>query len=266
MKKVFFVLVVSFFAGILYFRTHPITFSVIQQPVDYSNWVSVSNGYSKRIYTSSREEAEVKVIVYKMPVDKVDVELHESIPPKSFLEWDESIDSDIFINAGYFLEDYSSTGGLYIEGESKTEKQLDLDRSGLIYIQDRKISLIDTTGMDSLNVFQSPTTSYLQTYPFLIKNGKPSIEEDSGLLARRTVVGTTKNDDFLVIIVDQTPVSLFELMEILYNETDLDIDMALNLDGGPSTGFVAHFNDYDDAYYPLSSIPQILTISQPLQD
>jgi len=220
--------------------------------------VAVSDYGQKHIHRVALKESTAEVNVYIFDRSKIRMQIHHNREPKLLQEWADSLpESDFVVNGGYFLENYEPAGALLINGVAQSSRVYDFERSGLFYVKNGYLEIIDTKNLESLIEFQSEDTSYLQSFPFLIKDGESAIQEDSERLARRTVIGTSSNSVFLVI-VDSTPVSLYELMKILL-EVEPDIEMALNLDGGPSTGLINRVND--EKFLSLSPLPQILSIS-----
>ncbi len=247
MKKILFLLILIILSALVYlfFQNNQ---RIIEKRV---------NPY-KEVYQHHLAEAIIEYTVYRLPLHQTTTSIYTAKEPKAFSEWRAITPDTIIFNGGYFLEDYQPAGAIFSKGATISSRQFDLDKSGIIFIEDGKLSLINTEEDESLDKYQKQTTSYMQSYPFLIENGLSAIQQDSEVLARRTVLATTK-DDLLIIIVDRTPVSLFELTEILL-EQNPDIEMALNLDGGPSTALSFQNEEYQEAYYPISGLPQILGV------
>jgi uncharacterized protein YigE (DUF2233 family) len=85
-----------------------------------------------------------------------------------------------------------------------------------------------------------PLLAALQSFPMLVKPGGalgfPQEYEDN-LQARRTVIAQDKNGRFLLMVANQGAFTLHQLSAYLTN-SDLNLDIALNLDGGPSSGIL----------------------------
>ena len=99
----------------------------------------------------------------------------------------------------------------------------------------------------------------LQTYPTLILPGaRPGVKEDSGLVAKRTIWAEDNDGNVLIIVTKAFYFSLFEIMNWML-ESDLDINTAINLDGGPSTGIEIKHNNFT---YSVNSakIPNVISI------
>lgn len=161
---------------------------------------------------------------------------------------------NLVVNAAYFDTDFTPTGFLQINGERIGRRQFDLDRSSLVQI-DRVPQIVErVTGPKELERVQNGA----QSYPLLIQNGGGAIAEDSGLLARRTAIGTdTKGRIYLIIAPDQ-PVTLYRFMEQLVG-MGIQWKSVLNFDGGPSSGVSIRSGNWSEMYDSFTSIPIVLT-------
>lgn len=83
-----------------------------------------------------------------------------------------------------------------------------------------------------------PLVEAVQSFPVLVKPGGVMgfpADADEGKPARRTVVAQDRSGSILVIVAPRGYLSLHELAVFLVG-SDLEVDVALNLDGGGSTG------------------------------
>jgi uncharacterized protein YigE (DUF2233 family) len=99
-----------------------------------------------------------------------------------------------------------------------------------------------------------------QSFPLLVKPGGElgfSEENEDNLQARRSVIGQTKNGDLLFIITSKGYFTLHQLSVYLV-ESDFDLDIAINLDGGPSSGMLLSTPyEFVPSYIPL---PIVITV------
>lgn len=221
-------------------------------------WYSVTEAISRREIVSKIGDNRYEMIIYRFNSDDVVMQLNNKSDPLRLDEWGERLSADLIINGGYFHEDFSPTGFLAIDGEIIGSKKYAPDKSGLLVIENGFPSIVDTSSKDFPQITNA--TSILQSFPLLIKSGgKPGIEEDSNKLARRTVVAQSADGKFYIILVDQTPLSLFKLMELLL-ASDLSLDVALNLDGGQSSALMVDSKGFSETLLPLSSLPQVISV------
>lgn len=221
-------------------------------------WQSITATISRKELVKKTDDSRYELIVYRFNRNDVVMELNNSSDPMRLDEWDNQIISDLIINGGYFDENFAPTGFLAINGNVIEDKKYAADKSGLLVIENGTPSVVDTASFAFPDI--SYTTSALQSFPLLIKSGgKPGIKEDSKKLARRTVVAQSNDENFYIIVVDQTPLSLFKLMELLL-DSDLNIDVALNLDGGQSSALTIKANDFSETLLPLTALPQVISV------
>ena len=162
-------------------------------------------------------------------------------------------DEEIIINGGYFNEDYSPSGFLVVNGKRIGTRSFDQDRSGLFVVKNGQLSIRDLKeqpiGTDEQFEFA------LQSYPFLIKDGRPAIAEDSGKKASRTALGIDAKGN-VYIIISLSEVSLYEAMNKI-DKLEIDFTSVLNLDGGPSTGIYKNWNGENLWHEGFSKVPNI---------
>jgi hypothetical protein len=88
--------------------------------------------------------------------------------------------------------------------------------------------------------FYEPLQAALQSFPMLVKPGGelgfPARSEDN-LRARRSVIAQDKDGRILFIVTPRGHFTLHQL-SLFLTESDLNLDIAINLDGGPSTGIL----------------------------
>ena len=222
-----------------------------------NSWKSIGDNFQRRVLEVKLDDSRAKLIIYKFDPNNVTFALHHNNPPERMTDLANRLEANLLINGGYFDEEFTPTGMFIIDGERIGRASYDLHRSGALIIQAGLASLVDTSNDDLPTV--SEEVSILQSFPLLVIDNQPAIKEDSGKLARRTVIAENNDGEFLVILVDTTPVSLFELMNILL-ESDLAIKIALNLDGGPSSGVVVDVQGFSEKILPLSPLPQVVSI------
>ena len=135
------------------------------------------------------------------------------------------------INGGYFDADFLPVGLCKYNGTILTDQPAP-KLSGYVVFDEN--GTIDLLWKQRKQAQEAP--SALQSGPFIVDpGGKVGIHNRSGKSAARTVLAIDKDDNLLIIITSH--VELYELARILVKELP-QIDRALNLDGGPSTGLL----------------------------
>lgn len=158
-------------------------------------------------------------------------------------------DAAVVANAGFFTPEFRPTGLLVSDGEVLHPF---VDHGGaagtgvLVWRDDGTIHMIPRDEFELTEVERIRIA--VQAGPRLIEpDGRPGIRSDDGISANRTVVGRDRAGRFVVVAAQTfgpgpTGPSLWEMMRLLGDEglgairEDLALELALNLDGGPSTG------------------------------
>ena len=85
-----------------------------------------------------------------------------------------------------------------------------------------------------------PLLAGLQSFPLLVKPGGDlgfPVQFEDNLQARRTVIAQDKESRILFIVTPRGHFTLHQL-SVYLTGSDLNLDIAINLDGGPSTGIL----------------------------
>ena len=135
----------------------------------------------------------------------------------------------LMVNGGYFDGNRNSIGFCQIG---------DVVHSGVDNPKFSGYLVLDAAGRLDLKFMERPKDAYsvLQCGPYVIDpGGKIGIYSRNGKPAKRNLVGMTQ--DGAVLILTTSEVLLFDLARILKEELP-DVDRVLNLDGGPSVGWI----------------------------
>jgi exopolysaccharide biosynthesis protein len=104
-----------------------------------------------------------------------------------------------------------------------------------------------------------PLIEAMQSFPVLVRPGGVMgfpAEADEGIASRRTVVAQDRDGNILLIAAPRGYLSLHEVADFLAR-SDLAVDVALNLDGGGSTGMWLAAGDARvdiDSFTPVPSV------------
>ena len=102
----------------------------------------------------------------------------------------------------------------------------------------------------------------IEAYPILVMEGRAAYPEPPhppGARARRTIVAIDEEDHVLIIVSAQGVFSLREIA-LWLPQAGLNIDTALNLDGGRSTGMALRTNVMDLHIPSYVDLPMVLAI------
>jgi uncharacterized protein YigE (DUF2233 family) len=175
--------------------------------------------------------------VYALRLDpsRVDIELrHNQDRPQHVAAWFDDEQPIAAMNAGFFARDFSPVGLWVIDGETfgrghrVMQGEFRVTAAGITIqrVSQRWIS-------DGTRVIAS-----VESYPFLIRqDGFPTRGLSGRQRAERLVVGIDGAGYVLFVLFPRDTISLRELAGYL-RSSDLNLHVALNLDGGSSAGML----------------------------
>jgi uncharacterized protein YigE (DUF2233 family) len=176
--------------------------------------------------------------------------------------WAERLEPLLVINGGYFTRENEATGLLVSDGE----------RWGGVYDDFAGMFAVTPEGQVSVRWLRDwpydpaePLTQAVMSFPMLVKPGGVMgfpADADDGRTARRSVVAQDRQGRILFIVAPRGYLSLHQ-MAVFLAGSDLELDVALNLDGGLSTGMwleVPERSLETDSQVP---VPSVLTVEVP---
>ncbi len=149
--------------------------------------------------------------------------------------WAQQTGATLVVNAGYFTEEQVVTG-LTISNRERFGTPYG-DFAGMFAVTDAgeaSVRWLRTWPYDP----SEPLREAVQCFPVLVKPGGVMgfpADADDGRPARRTVIAQDRSGRILMLIAPRGFFGLHTLATWLA-ESDLDVDTALNLDGGASSG------------------------------
>ncbi len=176
--------------------------------------------------------------------------------PQPLAAWQTETDALIVLNGGFFTEEFTATGLIVADGAA----------SGVSYGDFAGMLAIAEAGPELRWLAErpySPTEPLqfaLQSFPVLVKpGGVLGYPDEDGNSARRTVIGLDDDGRFLIILTRQGNFTLHQLSQWLTN-SDLGLDIALNLDGGPSSGLI--LAEPREEFLAFTPLPTVITIQK----
>jgi exopolysaccharide biosynthesis protein len=204
-------------------------------------WSSLQPGLERRvfeIYDDQNQHVE-SVYVWRLDQDyfRLDVAFDEA--PKSLDTWQRETNALMVVNGGFYSienERFLPDGLIILNGEANGSSLNGFE--GMLAIKDSAAEL--------RWLVQKPYSSDerlqagLQSFPVLVQPGGGlgfGAERENNASARRTVIGQDKDGRILLIVAPQGHFTLHQL-SVYLTESDLNLDIAVNLDGGGSTGIL----------------------------
>jgi hypothetical protein len=206
-----------------------------------AGWSLIQPGLERRVIEVHNDQNQLVESLYIWRVDqkyfRMDVAYDER--PKSLETWQAETNAALVVNGGYYSienERYFPDGLAISNGEA-------FGRSfngfgGMLAITQLQAELRWLV-QKPYNSFE-PLRAALQSFPVLVEPGGRlgfGPERESHARARRTVIGQDKAGRILLMVAPQGYFTLHEL-SVFLTESDLNLDIAINLDGGGSTGIL----------------------------
>lgn len=174
--------------------------------------------------------------------------------PQTLLDWQAETGALVVLNGGFFTEEYIATG-LVITNSIPTGTSYG-PFAGMFAVSPAgpQVRWLQTQPYDPNEVLLAG----LQSFPVLVKpGGVLGFPEEDGQAARRTVIGQDGTGRIIVLVAPRGYFTLHQLSEFLVN-SDLQLNVALNLDGGPSSGILVA--DPAESVFPQAFVPTVITV------
>jgi len=182
--------------------------------------------------------------------------------PQAISTWGAEAGSLLVVNGAYFAppDEGGGTIGLLVSDGQAWGTPLD-SYAGMFAVVDSgdvSVRWLEASPYDS----QEPLLQAVQSFPVLVKPGGVMgfpAGADDGTPARRTVVAQDGEGNVLFIVAPYGYVGLHELAVFLA-ESDLAVDVALNLDGGGSTGLWLAAGDTRVEIDSFTPVPSVISV------
>ena len=225
-------------------ETQPDTQKVFSEPdqtLPAAGWFLIQPGLERRVIEVHNGQNQLVESVYIWRLDqrhfRMDIAYDDR--PKTLETWQAETKAAIVVNGGYYSienERYFPDGLTITNGQS-------FGRSfngfgGMLAITELQAELRWLV-QKPYNSFE-PLRAALQSFPILVEPGGQlgfGPERETHAAARRTVIAQDKEGRILFILAPQGYFTLHQL-SVLLTESDINLDIAINLDGGGSTGIL----------------------------
>jgi hypothetical protein len=192
-----------------------------------------------QVYNDQKQPVEA-LHIWRLDQDhfRLDVAFDES--PKSLEGWQKQTGASLVVNGGYFsINDkrYSPDGLAVLKGKAQGRSFVGF--GGMLAIRGTRAELrwLVEKPYDP----DERLNAALQSFPVLVRPGGKlgfGPEREDHASARRTVIAQDRQGRILFIVTPQGYFTLHRL-SVYLTESDLDLNIAINLDGGGSTGLMA---------------------------
>ncbi|NLE43453.1 MAG: phosphodiester glycosidase family protein [Chloroflexi bacterium] len=226
-----------------------------------TGWQLLQPGIELRQIRVRFGENPEQITIVRLDPSHVRFEVHyDPIHPRTVYAWAQDLNAQIVINGAYFTPENKTVGLLVTDGRQWGASYGDfagmfsVDASGSVsirWLQERPYSPLE------------PLQHALQSFPVLVKPGGVMgfpADADDGRPARRSVVAQDTRGHILIIVAPDGTLSLHHTARFLA-ESDLEINVALNLDGGTSTGLWFSVGTTALRIDSLVPVPSIIVVS-----
>ena len=206
-----------------------------------TGWSLLQRGLERRviqIYDDQNQRVE-SVHVWRIDQNyfRMDVAFDEN--PKTLDTWQKETNASLVMNGGYFSienERYFPDGLTIVNGEASGSSFVGF--GGMLAIERSRAEL--RWLVQEPYMPDEPLQAALQSFPILVQPGGRlgfGADRENYARARRTVIGQDQDGRILLLVTPEGYFTLHELSAYL-TESDLHLDIAVNLDGGGSTGIL----------------------------
>lgn len=222
-----------------------------------SGWIQIHPGLERRLINLMTDEGVIRETIYILRLNPENYRFdiaYDPGEPKSLTDWQIGTGALVVVNGGFFTQSNQATGLIIVDGQP----------SGVSYEGFGGMLAITETGPQ---LRWLPQQTYnpderllagLQSFPMLVTpGGQIGFVEEDGLPARRTVIAQDINNRLLFLLASTGTFTLHELSRYLV-ESDFELDLALNLDGGASTGLL--LADPMEGIAPFTLLPSVITV------
>lgn len=225
------------------------------------NWQTVAPGVERRDLRLEVESGfDVMAVAARLDPALVRFEVHYSPgAPYSLDEWRTMLQPTVVINGGFFDEANQALGlvvnsqGVFGQSFSGFGGMFQVDASGA-----------SVRSLVSEPYQGEPLQQAIQSFPLLIEIGGVLAAQGDGfeVPSRRSVVGQDRAGRIILLVVPLGLISLADLQHALL-ATDLDLAIAVALDGGRSTGLAISAGAHQEVYPALDQLPSVIAVFAP---
>ena len=211
------------------------------EPTTDAGWSLLQPGLERRvmrIYNDQNQHVE-SLYIWRLDQNYFRMDVTYAERPKSLEAWQKETNAALVLNGGYFsVEDerYFPDGLTIVNGEAFGSS---FDGFGGMLAIDQSRAELRWLVQKPYNSSEALQAA-LQSFPILVQPGGElgfPAERENHARARRTVIAQDKEDRILLLVAPEGYFTLHQL-SVYLTGSDLQLDIAVNLDGGGSTGIL----------------------------
>lgn len=214
-----------------------------------ADFVAIAHGIERRDLTVLIDARRARLLAFRIDPARTEWRVRYAPGrPAVVSAWERS--AALVFNAGYFDENDAALALLITDGQ----------RFGSSYENFGGMLAVDAGGGVRVRSLvaepyapEEMLTQAIQSFPMLIYPDGSTFAKEDGDRARRTAVAQDANGLIYVFIAPESAWTLVELATTL-KALDWDLVIALNLDGGGSTGFYTRAGEWHDSFTPVPAV------------
>jgi len=212
-------------------------------------WRSLGRGLSFAEIQVFREEEPVETlaVVKADPANNAFRVLHHQ--PQSITDWQKELGAPVVFNASYYCRNAQPCGLILSNGKPFGPRRNSQMR-GMFVAEPKGLSpdlpratILDLT-ITPISLKTLPWTQGVQSYPLLLDHKGHIRVRNSNKSAQRTVIAIDRNGNILILNTSEAYFTLYDFALFL-KASALEIDSALNLDGGTEAQLYIKTGDFE---------------------
>jgi len=222
-------------------------------------WNRVANGVEVRYEDwKDADGDDDTVTIVRFDTHKIKVGVgYQPGQPMSMSDWTQQEHPLALINGGYFDQQFYATALVVSNG--KVFGQSYQGFGGMLSVNSRGSLSLRSLRQQPYDPNAEQLDQATQSAPMLMVGGKRTQFNADASQTRRSVVATDKQGRLLFIVSPDPIFSLDELADQLVS-SDLSIEVALNLDGGSSTGLYVNGGSSQVTIDSLAKLPLVIIV------
>lgn len=211
----------------------------------------------------------VPVHMVRLDPNLIDLKvIHDPGVANTVQGWQAETGALVVVNGGFFDAQLTEQGLTLVNGEAygtRRDYTSDLGVGGLFAVKDGQPEIV-ALGRTPQSASAYDYDFATESYPMLLNSGgETAFNDETGHTARRTVVAMDEQGRVIFMLIREDAFSLYGLSRMLANlgEThDLPLDVALNLDGGTSSGMIVQAGVESMTWFSDTGLPIVITASR----
>ncbi len=242
--------------------TDSVTLSPPATSTPVSDWQIIAPGIERRdidLRLSGGREA--RAVVLRLDPAVVTFRVHYSPDdPHTISGWRDVLpQAAVILNGSFFDEMHQALGLLVSEGQFFGQSFVGFGGMFQVSASGARVRSLVSEPYQG-----DPLIQAVQAFPMLIEVGGVLAPQGDGFdhRSRRTLIAQDGQGRILVAVISDNMVSLADLQAWLIT-SDLNIYVALGLDGGKSSGLIVNAPGHSDTYPSLDKVPSVIAVYLP---